>query len=543
MVKKEYDAIVIGGGIQGLCLGAYLQRAGMQTAIFERRHEEGGCVCTRETTAPGFMHNHAVCMEFLEWMPFYLDFGLDKLGGRTIYPDAQFGIPFSDGSPPIVLYNVASEENYQRSHKSISVYSKKDADTWVRLRRKAQELEPVFCQFFYSPPAMPTPEDPDPLQTLNRTLLDLFGLPHHLGQGSGKDVVDHLFETPGLRTLLYKGIEDWGTPLEMQGLGAFSLISLFFIEANSRIMIGGTHTLAHAMVMACVREGVEVHERGDVKKIIVESGKAAGVVLADGTEVRARNLVASNADLKQTLLGMVGEENLSPLWVDHTKAFKYGRSCVLGSSHMALNEAPDYKSAKHNPDINKTFITVVGVDTPEEMTEHCREVEAGKIPTIPALFNSCLSTFDPTYAPPGKHTLSAWIFFPKASDLTREEWYEVKKTYNDRVIERFEKWAPNMTRANVIADFFETPLDLQDDKLIPEGDFCYGLMCPEQLVHRRPFVEAAQYRAEIKDLYLASSGQHPLGGVSAAVGYNAYKVIAEDFNLTYKPWESTGRGY
>ena len=127
MAKKEYDAIVIGGGIQGLCLGAYLQRAGMQTAIFERRHEEGGCVCTRETTAPGFMHNHAVCMEFLEWMPFYLDFGLDKLGGRTIYPDAQFGIPFSDGSPPIILYNVASEKNYERSHKkrylSIDIYS------------------------------------------------------------------------------------------------------------------------------------------------------------------------------------------------------------------------------------------------------------------------------------------------------------------------------------------------------------------------------------------------------------------------------------
>ena len=98
MIKKEYDAIVIGGGIQGLCLGAYLQRAGMQTAIFERRHEEGGCVCTRETTAPGFMHNHAVCMEFLDWMPFYHDFGLQRLGGRTIYPDAQFGIPFSDGT-------------------------------------------------------------------------------------------------------------------------------------------------------------------------------------------------------------------------------------------------------------------------------------------------------------------------------------------------------------------------------------------------------------------------------------------------------------
>jgi len=543
MIQREYDAIVIGGGIQGLCLGAYLQRAGMQVAILERRHEEGGCVCTRETTAPGFMHNHAVCMEFLDWMPFYHDFGLAKLGARTLYPDAQFGIPFSDGSPPIILYSIASAENYERSHRSISTYSKKDADTWVGLRRKAQDLEPLFCQFFYNPPAMPTPDDPDPFQTLNRTLLGLMGLPEHLAQGSGKDLIDFLFETPGLRTLLYKGLEDWGTPLETKGLGAFALISLFFVETNSRIMIGGTHTLAHAMVMACVREGVEFHERAEVNKILVRNGRAEGVVLADGTEVRARKLVASNADLKQTLLRMVGEEHLSRRWVESTRAFRYGRSCVLGSVHMALREAPDYKSARHDRDINRTFITVVGVDTPEEMTEHCREVEAGKIPTIPALFTSCLSVFDPTYAPAGRHALSAWIFFPKASALGRAEWARVKATYNRRVLERFESWAPNMTRTNVIADFFETPLDLQDDKRIPEGDFCYGAICPEQLVHKRPFLEAAQYRAEIPNLYLASSGQHPMGGVSAGVGYNAYKVIAQDFDLPYRPWETTGRGF
>ncbi len=539
MIKKEYDAIVIGGGIQGLCLAAYLQRSGVEVAIFERRHEEGGAICTRETTAPGFMHNHAVCMEFIDWMPFYYDFGLEKLGARCLYPDAQFGIAFSDGRPPIILYSIAKEENFERTHKSISVYSKKDADTWVELRRKAHELEPLFCQGFYNPPMMPAENDSEG----SNIILDLFGLPHHLAEGSGKDLIDYLFETPELRTLLYKGIEDWGTPLEHANMGAGGLSSLFFIEANSRIMIGGTHSLAHAMVMACVREGAEFHERGDVRKILVENGKAVGIKLADGTEVRARKLVASNADIKQTLLGMVGEENLSPQWVKRTKAFKYGRSCCLGSVHMALHEAPNYKSARHNPDINNTFITIVGVDTPEEMVEHCREVEAGKIPTIPALFNSVLSVFDPTYAPAGKHALSAWIFFPKASDLSREEWAEVKRTYNDRVIERFEKWAPNMNRANVIADFFETPLDLQDDKSMPEGDFCLGAICPEQSGYNRPFPEAAMYRAEVENLYLCSSGQHPGGGVSAGVGYNAYKVIAEDFDLPYKPWETADRGY
>lgn len=543
MPQKEYDVIIIGGGGNGICLGAYLARSGMEVAIFERKHEEGGCFCTRETTAPGFLHNHAQCMEFQDWMPFYHDFNLEKLGARSVYPDAQLGVAFSDGRPPIILYSIAKEENFERSHKSISVYSKHDADTWVEMRKRAVKYEDIVSNFFYNPPAMPSEDNPDPWHFLGSTIVEAFDLPASLMYGSGKDLIDYLFETPELRTLLYKSIEDWGTPLELTGMGPMAVMSLFFIETNSRLGIGGTHTLTHAMIMAAVQAGVIFFESSGVTKIIVEKGAAVGVRLFDGTEVRARKLIASNADLKQTLLGMVGEEHLSPLWVKRTKAFKYGRSCVLGSTHMALHEAPNYKSARWDPEINKCFVVITGFDTPEEVVEHLREIETGKVPTVPGLFTCVNSLFDPSYAPPGKHALSAWIFFPKASDLTREEWAEVKATYNDRVIKHFTQWAPNMTRSNVIADFFETPLDLQEDKGLPEGDFCLGAIRPDQLFNNRPFAEAAMYRAEVKDLYLISSGQHPFGGISCGVGYAAYKVIAEDFDLEYKPWEGHERGY
>ena len=124
MVKKEYDAIIIGAGNQGLSLAAYLQRSGMEVGIFERRNEEGGCIFSSECTAPGFIHNlHAQYMEFIDWMPFYQDFGLEELGGRMMYPEAQSGIAFSDGRPPIVLYSVEKEEYFKRTHKSIALYS------------------------------------------------------------------------------------------------------------------------------------------------------------------------------------------------------------------------------------------------------------------------------------------------------------------------------------------------------------------------------------------------------------------------------------
>lgn len=546
MPEKSYDAIIIGGGSNGLCLAAYLQRVGMQTAIFERRHEEGGPIFTSECTAPGFLHNlHAQYMEFIDIMPFYHDFGLEQLGARMCYPEAQSGIAFSDGRPPIVLYSVENEEeNLKRTHKSIAQYSKQDADTFIELRRAGLGAGlDMFAQNFYNPPAQPNEEDPDPLNTANMAFMMLMGLSPHLAAGTARSVIDNLFESPEVRTLMYRQSCEFGSPaLEMSGTAAYALIGLSFMALNWRLSIGGTHSLAHAMVMAAVREGVHFYENSEVTKIIIKNGKATGVRLLDGTEIEAKKLVASNADLQQTLLGMVGEENLSPLWVKRTKNFKCGTTCVLASPALALHEAPDFKSARHNPDINRTFYTVMGFDTPEEFVAHEREGRAGKVPTIPGAGIWVNSLWDPTYAPPGKHSLTGWIFFPKASDLSLPEWEEVKATYMDKFLNHFSRWAPNMTRDNVIADYFYTPLEQHNEMRLVEGDYCNGGIQPDQTAHNRPFPEASQYRTEIKDFYLCGPCTHPGGAVHAGCGYNAFKMISEDFGLD-KFWETNERGY
>jgi phytoene dehydrogenase-like protein len=514
----------------------------METAIFERRHEEGSAIFTSECTAPGFLHNlHAQYMEFIDWMPFYHDFELEKLGARCLYPKAQSGIAFSDGRPPIVLYSVEKPEHYELTHESISVYSKNDADTFVQLRQKLQAGEMLFASQLYSPPTLPSEDIPDPSSTGEKALMMMMDLPPHLALGNARGLIDYLFETPELRALLYRMSVEWGIPLEVMGLGAPAL-GIWFFYVNWRLMVGGTHTLAHAMVMAGVREGMDFYESSEVVKVLIKHGKASGVRLKDGTEIEARELVASNADLKATFLQMVGEENLSPLWVKRAKDFKIGPSCVLASTALALHEAPDYKSARHNPDINKCFYTVVGFDTPDEVLEYCRDAEHDRIPRIPGAGTWVNSLWDPTYAPPGKHSLTGWFFFPKASTHTRDEWEDVRATYNDRFIERLSRWAPNMTRDNIIADYFYTPLDQQDEMRLMEGDFCNGAVRPDQMGHNRPFPEAAHYRTEIENLYLCGPYTHPGGGASAACGYNAFKIIAEDFGLE-KTWEKHPRGY
>ncbi|MBU2549842.1 MAG: NAD(P)/FAD-dependent oxidoreductase [Proteobacteria bacterium] len=540
MSTKEYDGIIVGGGHNGITLGAYAARAGLKVAVFERRHEEGSAIYTSECTAPGFLHNlHAQFMEFMDWMPFYQDFELEKLGARFLYPKAQAGITFSDGRPPIVLYNT---EHLDLSHKSISVYSKQDADTYVDLRQKALDSEDAFSMMMYSPPVQPDDEDPDPGNTSALAYMEILGLPRHYAKGSARSLIDHLFETPELRALLYRMSVEWGCPLEMMSFGTVALLAVFFISVNWKLMIGGTHNLAHAMVMAGVREGMEFYESSEVKNILVKNGRAVGVRLADGTEVRASKFVASNADLQQTLLGMVGEENLSPLWGKRARDFKCGPSCVLASTGLALHEAPAYKSARHNPDINRTFYTVVGFDTPAEVLEYCRDAEVGRIPGIPGAGTWVNSLWDPTYAPPGKHSLCGWFFFPKASTHTRAEWEEVRATYNDRFLERFRRWAPNMTPDNVIAKYFYTPLDQHEEMRMVEGDFMNGAMRPDQGGHFRPFPEASNYRTEIPNLYLCGPYMHPGGGANAGPGYCAFKVVAEDLGL--EPfWETNERGY
>ena len=215
---------------------------------------------------------------------------------------------------------------------------------------------------------------------------------------------------------------------------------------------------------------------------------------------------------------------------------------ALASTALALHEAPDYKSAKWNPDINKTFYTVVGFDTNEQILEYCMDAVYGRIPRIPGAGTWVNSLWDPTYAPPGKHSLTGWFFMPKASLHSREEWEEVRATHNDKFIRHFENWAPNMTWDNVIDHYFYTPLDQEDEMRLMEGDFMNGAMKLHQLGANRPFPEANQYRTEIEGLYLCGPYMHPGGDASSATGYNCFKIVAEDFDLE-KCWEKTGRGY
>ncbi|HMU80225.1 MAG: NAD(P)/FAD-dependent oxidoreductase [Acidimicrobiia bacterium] len=530
MTSRTYDAVVIGAGHNGLCLAAYLQRAGLSTAIIERRHEEGGGVNTEEPVLSGYRHNmHAQFMEFFDVMPMIQDFGLEDLGLRTVMPEAQAGIAFADGRPPVILHR---PDLLDRTHASIARYSRSDADTFVELKQRAARFEELLAVGLYNPPGSTAAVGMGTLEgraaILEGTFGDL-GVTGHFALKTPKMVIDEMFETPELRALMYRVSVEWGLPIDTAVTGTDFLTFLMWTTANWKLVMGGTHGLAKAMTQACYREGVDLIENAHVDRILVEDGRAVGVV-ARGVEYRAEKLVASNADVHQTLIGLVGEEHLSPLWAKRAKDFRFGPSHVLATPMFCLYEAPAYRSARWDPEIDKCFYTVVGYDGPDDMARYIRDAYSGLLPA-PAAGTWVNSLWDRSQAPPGRHAATGWYFFPVASELSTEEWEEVRATFNDRFLARWREFAPNMTADNVIAHKLYTPDQMERKNMMREGDFSHGEFVPDQQGVNRPFPEASNYRTEIDGLYLCGSSAYPGGGVHAACGYNAYKKIAEDFGL------------
>ncbi len=537
MPDASYDAVIIGAGHNGLCLAAYLARAGMKTAMFERRHDEGGGAHTDEATVPGFWHNlHAQYMEFIEMMPFYRDFDLPSFGARVIKPDAQVGITFADGRPPLIIYR---PELADQTRASIAYYSRRDADAFAAIRGKVLADNDYISAMLYSPPASELQVEGGRSEAVMGRLLQLWidiGFKPQEMNKCPKVLIDEVFESSEMRATMYRQCVEWGANLH-SGDGFGFVMCVIWLCANHYMSIGGTHTLAHAMASAALAAGADLRYNSPVVEILNSGGRATGVRLKDGRTIEARKLVASNADPKTTFVDLIGWDKLSDFRKERMVNWRFGPEHVLGTPSFALRRAPDYKSARHNPDINKCFYTIVGFEDAHQVSDYILQAYGGQIPDRPGAGTWVNSLWDPSQAPAGMHTMNGWFFFPRASCLSPEEWDDVRRDYNGKFLELWSTYAPNMKRENVIADKLYVSLDMERRIAMPEGDFSHG-----RPGHMNPGLPRMHiYRSEMEGLYMcgASAGG---GGISAAGGYNAYKVIANDYGLP-KLWQRENRLY
>jgi phytoene dehydrogenase-like protein len=526
MTKYKYDFIIIGGGPNGLCVAAYLSKAGQKVVVLERYFEVGGGLATEEVTLGGFYHNtHCIYHMMVDYAPPYQDLELDKYRCKYIFPDLQVVMPFPDGKA-LCLY-----KDVERSCNSIAKFSKKDAESYHEIYHKFK----TYMHEFLAPGTYVKP-----LPTLDAVLgLEKTEIGKEISEyqpKSPKDIVFEHFENERVRALMLYLACHWGLEYDNGGLGF--LVPLMLNRAvNSRLCMGGSHRLSNALSRV-IQEPGQGHLRGSVriKRIIVENGTAKGVELEDGTIYEAEKAVVSSIDPHQTFLQLVGEKNLSKDFADKVKNWHWEK-WSLCSLHVALEEPPNFAAAASNPDINKAFMYVLGYETPDDVIHHFQAIEKREF-TKTVAFNCAFPTVhDPSQAPSGRHTGSMYEMAPYNLMGNAEKWWDrkLREVHEEGFLATLRKYAPNLTRDKVLWTYFVAPLDFSNKYLnMVQGSFKQGAYEIFQMAYNRPNDECSCNRTPIKNLYVCGASVNPGGLVTFGPGYIAANTIAEDFGI--KKW-------
>ncbi len=554
MADKTYDAIVVGGGHHGTIIACYLQHAGMQTVIFERQHELGGGACGEALPLPGFLQNP--CAHFTRFYghPAYDDFKLRGKGLSYVYPEHSEGMIYDDGTSfmGFTAWKVVdkdtgksefNEENAQKTIDQIARFSQRDADVAYDLLLKyKKKWRAAFHEFRYNPP---TPWGvPDALERLIGD--PEAGLPPEYQFYTSQQVAFDLFESDYMRTLFMRSCMTSSGVLPNDAIGFCMLLhtlGLILSWEPASIAVGGTHAITHALQRAFSSMGGEFVVETPVERAVIEDGKAVGIKLADGREIRARKLVVSDLNAPLTILKLIGEENVPPNIARRARNVLFDRSQLFWGN-MALHELPEYTAEKDNPGIGMCPRLNWGPkDADYFATRHQAELFVKGIPEKLVVIVAPDSIWDRTRAPGTKHTILIEQFTAPYRFFSDKEWLKMKKDIVKIMLEQWSWFAPNMTEENLIAAHITTPMDVQMRNInMPQGGWAMEDTFASQFGRMRPFPEIAGYRLPVKNLYLASASGHSGPGIGKGSSYNCFKVIAEDHGFR-KIWEEKGRAY
>ncbi len=522
-MSNEYDGIIIGAGPNGLTVAAYLAKAGLKILVLERNFEAGGGLATEQVTLPGFLHNtHAVYMPMVDYAPPLKDFD-DYLTKdydlKFAFPQPVMAMPFADGTS-ICLY-----EDTEKTCKSIAQFSQKDADTYRHVAERYRELTEDFLGPATYEMAKPAFEQ---MVTLQGT--DVGREITELTEKTPLDIINNLFEHDRVRLLFLYLSCMWGLHYDLEGVSY--LVPLLINRAvNYRLVVGGSHHLAHLFTKVLYRNGGMIISPVRLKRIIVDNGSASGVELEDGTIYKASKFVASSLDPYQTFFQYVGSDKLEDRFVTRLNDWTW-ESSSLFHVHMALDEAPQFNAAKGNPDLEKAFIYVLGYENQDNLIKHYDAIHSGQL--FPGGFNCCFpSMHDPKQAPAGKHT--ALISLHAPHDLEpegAEHWYRIRDKEASRTIEVLRQYIPNLTQDKILWSYVTTPLDIGNKFAdMVKGSYKQGAYLPLQMGYLRPNEECSQYATPIEKLYICGASTFPGGLITFGPGYNAANKIAEDLSI------------
>jgi len=522
-MAENYDVIIIGGGPNGLEIGAYLSKAGLKCLLLERRFEVGGGLMTEQVTLPDFFHNtHAIYHMMVDYAPVYQDLNIAEYDVRHIRPELQWAMPLKDGRCLCIYTDV------EKTCASIAKFSQKDADSYRQMYRLYDDM----MRNMVGPMTFIWPE-PFPLLAAKAEQTDLGREMTHLAEKTPEEVVCELYEDDHVRTLMLYTCCHWG--LDYNQSGVSYLIPLYLNRmVNYQLVAGGSHRISNALLKRYFENQGQVRTSAQIKRIIVENNTAKGVELEDGTQYMADKAVISTIDIHQTFLKYVGEDKLAKDFADMIHSWQWEKWSLF-DVHLAMAEPPNFKAAASDPQINKAFIYLLGYESLADLKNHWEAMRNGEMTVSPG-YNACFpSVHDPYQAPPGKCSglLSQMAPFD-LKDGGSERWLNRKfrEEWAENRIALLAEYAPNVTKENVLWTYVTTPADIQNKFAnMVKGGYKQGQYHPLQMGYVRPNQECSHNRTPVKDLYLGGSSVYPGGCVIWGAGYNCANAVAEDLGI------------
>src|SRR5580692_6453031 len=524
-MATSYDVIVIGGGHNGLVNAAYLARAGKKVLVLERRHILGGAACTEEVF-PGFKFSVCSYVVSLLRPEIIRDLDLPRHGLEILPLDGTF-TPMPSGD---YLWRV---NDHGKTHREIARHSRVDAEAYDEFGKAMQAM----CRFV-KPILSMVPPDPN---TLNpRELMKLLFIGRRF-QGmssydkynqvqlmtmSAIDFLDQWFETDVLKaTMSASGII--GTFLGVRSPGtAYVLLHHYMGEIDGAFRSwgfsrGGTGAISNAIAGAALEAGVEIRKEVAVSKILIKNGVAQGVVLEGGEEIHA-DVVSSSVDPNLTFLKFIEAQHLPGDFLEDVNRFKFRGAS--GKVNMALDGLPTFKCM---PGPGHHLRGAISISPSMEYMERAYDqAKYGEFSRRPYIDMVIPSLTDPSVAPPGKHILSCFVQYAPYK-LASGTWDEQREAFGNTVIDTISQFAPNLKNL-IIGKQFITPLDIERQTGLTEGNIFQGELSLEQLFFLRPAAGWARYRTPIKRLYMCGSATHPGGGIMGAPGRLAALEILKD---------------
>ena len=526
--QMQYDVVVVGAGHNGLTAAAYLQKAGAKVLVVERRHETGGALVTEEFS--GFRFNlHANYMLMLDVAPPFSDLGLEADGCVYVRPDVEASLLMKNGGA-VTLYS-----DLEKSVASIARFSQKDA---ARFREVYLDYKQIADEYLI-PSTYGRPVGSAQLAAtymkseLGQRILKVTEMtPYEIAKSWG-------FETPGLSALLLYLICMWG--IDPEETNSSYLVPLYFNRMlNATLVRGGSHRLSSTLQKAGILAGMEVMENHEVKRFIVENGVARAVEVAptgtDGPIVRIdAKAIVTSTDPVTTFGEFIPEQEMakrSKLCLNTAKNWEWEQSSLF-LCHLALKQKPHFKAETDDPGVETAFIRVFGVETPEDVVRHIREVMGARL-----LHDIGHVTFttdaDPAMAPKEIDPESAVCrieacvpYAPAAG-----EWPKLAVEYGDRLIAKLAEYTTGFDPKSIVRRYDYTPVSIE--MKIPQmrrGSFKHGAYIMTQMGYSRPNVQCSSYKTPIDNLYVCGASTFPGGMVTFGPGYNAAKVVAEAMKL------------